>query len=220
MSHKNNWSQWCTKQLTNFSLFVPLQPASYGKKVSNISSGSNRNFDIENASTKLLDVYENLSNLTEISLHVQNGLWQQSPGNQGWGGNRSRKSSVIDADNLPSTSLKPSAGRVIRIINNNDQSVQVSPISFPNSFPRPLTGGYMICANCRSFLLDWELSNSNLISAIDWYAKRYETRREILQFKVPSGEVKIYISCVFVSTNTRHEKQIFFIKSMENLHNI
>lgn len=56
---------------------------------------------------------------------LQNGLWHQSPGNQGWGGNR-RKSSVIDADNLPSSSLKPSAGRVIRIINNNDHSVQVS----------------------------------------------------------------------------------------------
>lgn len=56
---------------------------------------------------------------------LKNGLWQQSPGNQGWGGNRSRKSSVIDADNLPSSSLKPSAGRVIRIINNNDHSVQV-----------------------------------------------------------------------------------------------
>jgi len=56
----------------------------------------------------------------------QNGVWYQSPGNQGWGTNRTRKSSVIDADNLPSSSLKPSAGRVIRIINNNDHSVQVS----------------------------------------------------------------------------------------------
>lgn len=62
----------------------------------------------------------------------QNGLWHQSPGNAGWGGNRSRKSSVIDADNLPSSSLKPSAGRVIRIINNNDHSVQVSSLGFLN----------------------------------------------------------------------------------------
>lgn len=61
----------------------------------------------------------------------QNGLWHQSPGNQGWGGNRSRKSSVIDADNLPSSSLKPSAGRVIRIINNNDHSVQVRALLKP-----------------------------------------------------------------------------------------
>ncbi|XP_070506717.1 echinoderm microtubule-associated protein-like CG42247 [Chironomus tepperi] len=54
----------------------------------------------------------------------KNGVWYQSPANQGWGTNRTRKSSVIDADNLPSSSLKPSAGRVIRIINNNDHSVQ------------------------------------------------------------------------------------------------
>ncbi|CAO1399612.1 unnamed protein product [Diamesa hyperborea] len=55
----------------------------------------------------------------------KNGVWYASPANQGWGGGGSRrKSSVIDADNLPSSSLKPSAGRVIRIINNNDHSVQ------------------------------------------------------------------------------------------------
>jgi hypothetical protein len=52
-------------------------------------------------------------------------VWYQSPANAGWA-NRGRKSSVIDADNLPSSSLKPSAGRVIRIINNNDHAVQVS----------------------------------------------------------------------------------------------
>ena len=65
--------------------------------------------------------------LKPASYGKKNGVWYASPANQGWGGGGNRrKSSVIDADNLPSSSLKPSAGRVIRIINNNDHSVQVS----------------------------------------------------------------------------------------------
>jgi echinoderm microtubule-associated protein-like 1/2 len=75
----------------------------------------------------------------------KNGVWYASPGNQGWGGGggggggvggtnpRSRKPSIIDADSMPpasqlSNSIKPSAGRVIRIINNSDHSVQVSGV--------------------------------------------------------------------------------------------
>ncbi|XP_058839557.1 echinoderm microtubule-associated protein-like CG42247 [Topomyia yanbarensis] len=56
----------------------------------------------------------------------KNGVWYASPGNQGWGtGSRlSRKPSVTEVDNMPSGSLKPSAGRVIRIINSHDHSVQ------------------------------------------------------------------------------------------------
>lgn len=57
-------------------------------------------------------------------------MWYASPGNQGWGSKAlSRKQSIADAD-LPtagttSSGVKPSAGRVIRIINNLDNSVQV-----------------------------------------------------------------------------------------------
>lgn len=56
-------------------------------------------------------------------------MWYASPGNQGWGSKSlGRKPSVIEADVAPSTTnaLKPSAGRVIRIINNMDHSVQVN----------------------------------------------------------------------------------------------
>lgn len=55
-------------------------------------------------------------------------MWYASPGNQGWGAKSlSRKPSVIEADVAPSApnAIKPSAGRVIRIINNMDHSVQV-----------------------------------------------------------------------------------------------
>ncbi|XP_055525542.1 echinoderm microtubule-associated protein-like CG42247 isoform X2 [Wyeomyia smithii] len=56
----------------------------------------------------------------------KNGVWYASPGNQGWGGGSrlSRKPSVTEVDNMPTGSLKPSAGRVIRIINSHDHSVQ------------------------------------------------------------------------------------------------
>ncbi|XP_058127196.1 echinoderm microtubule-associated protein-like CG42247 [Anopheles ziemanni] len=59
----------------------------------------------------------------------KNGVWYASPGNQGWGsavgpGRIGRKPSVTEVDNMPSGSLKPSAGRVIRIINSHDHSVQ------------------------------------------------------------------------------------------------
>lgn len=59
----------------------------------------------------------------------KNGMWYASPGNQGWGNKSlSRKPSVLEADVAPSAAnaLKPSAGRVIRIINNLDHTVQVS----------------------------------------------------------------------------------------------
>lgn len=58
-------------------------------------------------------------------------MWYASPGNQGWGANKSlsRKASIVEADVAPPTSnsVKPSAGRVIRIINNMDHTVQVRP---------------------------------------------------------------------------------------------
>lgn len=56
-------------------------------------------------------------------------MWYPSPGNQGWGSKSvSRKQSLMDADitSAAPNVLKPSAGRVIRIINNMDHSVQVS----------------------------------------------------------------------------------------------
>ncbi|XP_058985110.1 echinoderm microtubule-associated protein-like CG42247 [Musca domestica] len=59
----------------------------------------------------------------------KNGMWYASPGNQGWGSKpASRKPSIMEADlgtlSTTSGSIKRSAGRVIRIINNLDHSVQ------------------------------------------------------------------------------------------------
>ncbi|TDG38863.1 hypothetical protein AWZ03_014715, partial [Drosophila navojoa] len=56
-------------------------------------------------------------------------MWYASPGNQGWGSKpASRKPSIMEADlgtlSTTSGSIKRSAGRVIRIINNLDHSVQ------------------------------------------------------------------------------------------------
>lgn len=69
-------------------------------------------------------------------------MWYASPNNQGgggWGGSKgpSRKSSIIEADISSGTSgsVKPSAGRVIRIINNADHAVQVSVKRFLVSAP-------------------------------------------------------------------------------------
>lgn len=65
----------------------------------------------------------------------KNGMWYASPGNQGWGSKAlSRKASVVEAADVVSqaqaaahsSTIKPSAGRVIRIINSLDHSVQVS----------------------------------------------------------------------------------------------
>lgn len=68
--------------------------------------------------------------LQPASYGKKNGMWYASPGNQGWGAKSlSRKASVVEADVAPpaaTSTLKPSAGRVIRIINHLDHSVQVS----------------------------------------------------------------------------------------------
>lgn len=69
--------------------------------------------------------------LQPASYGKKNGMWYASPGNQGWGSKpASRKPSIMEADlgtlSTTSGSIKRSAGRVIRIINNLDHSVQVS----------------------------------------------------------------------------------------------
>lgn len=52
-------------------------------------------------------------------------MWYPSPSHQGWGSKAiGRNTSIVDADVTPSSPMKPSAGRIIRIINNMDQSVQ------------------------------------------------------------------------------------------------
>lgn len=52
-------------------------------------------------------------------------MWYNS-GHQGWGSKAvGRNTSIVDAELTPTSPIKPSAGRIIRIINNMDQSVQV-----------------------------------------------------------------------------------------------
>lgn len=62
----------------------------------------------------------------------KNGIWYAAPSNQGWNkGPISRKASIAEAEIPPpgGGTIKPSSGRVIRIINNMDHTVQVTPIA-------------------------------------------------------------------------------------------
>ena len=95
-------------------------------------------------------------------------MWYASPGNQGWGSEpASRKPSIMEADlgTLSSTtgSIKRSAGRVIRIINNLDHAVQVSiiyncEINYP--WTKPGSGDSLytlrenICWACQKFVIE------------------------------------------------------------------
>ncbi|KAI4460973.1 wd-40 repeat protein [Holotrichia oblita] len=57
----------------------------------------------------------------------KNGIWYAAPGGQGWSKAPSRKASIIETDVPPpggGSNIKPSSGRVIRIINNMDHTVQ------------------------------------------------------------------------------------------------
>ncbi|KAK9717160.1 HELP motif [Popillia japonica] len=57
----------------------------------------------------------------------KNGIWYAAPGGQGWSKAPSRKASIIETDVPPpggGSTIKPSSGRVIRIINNMDHTVQ------------------------------------------------------------------------------------------------
>lgn len=58
----------------------------------------------------------------------KNGIWYAAPGGQGWSKATSRKASIVETDAPPpgGGTTKPSSGRVIRIINNMDHTVQVS----------------------------------------------------------------------------------------------
>lgn len=52
-------------------------------------------------------------------------MWYNS-GQQGWGSKvMGRNTAVVDAEPPPTSPVKPSAGRIIRIVNNMDTSVQV-----------------------------------------------------------------------------------------------
>nr|XP_023030237.1 echinoderm microtubule-associated protein-like CG42247 [Leptinotarsa decemlineata] len=56
----------------------------------------------------------------------KNGIWYAAPGGQGWSKATSRKASIVETDAPPPGGgpVKPSSGRVIRIINNMDHTVQ------------------------------------------------------------------------------------------------
>nr|CAH7721546.1 unnamed protein product [Callosobruchus chinensis] len=62
----------------------------------------------------------------------KNGIWYAAPGGQGWSKATSRKASIAEVDaptaqavgGASSAPIKPSSGRVIRIINNMDHTIQ------------------------------------------------------------------------------------------------
>lgn len=55
-------------------------------------------------------------------------MWYNSS-RDGWGSKAvGRNTSIVDAEVTPTSPVKPSAGRIIRIVNNMDHCVQVSKI--------------------------------------------------------------------------------------------
>ncbi|XP_025832638.1 echinoderm microtubule-associated protein-like CG42247 isoform X2 [Agrilus planipennis] len=56
----------------------------------------------------------------------KNGIWYAAPGGQGWSKATSRKASITDIEppTAGTSGIKPSSGRVIRIINNMDHTIQ------------------------------------------------------------------------------------------------
>lgn len=66
--------------------------------------------------------------LQAASYGKKNGIWYAAPGGQGWSKAASRKASIVESDVPPpggGGTIKPSSGRVIRIINNMDHTIQV-----------------------------------------------------------------------------------------------
>lgn len=91
-------------------------------------------FEISRASPTILSEFYWFSGFLfstsqPASYGKKSGMWYAAPGNQGWGAkSASRNPTVLDADvtaTAPNV-LKPSAGRVIRIINNLDHNSQVN----------------------------------------------------------------------------------------------
>lgn len=74
---------------------------------------------------KMNKVFRNL--FQAASYGKKNGIWYAAPGGQGWSKATSRKASIVETDAPPpgGGTVKPSSGRVIRIINNMDHTVQV-----------------------------------------------------------------------------------------------
>lgn len=81
------------------------------------------------ASTQCICMFRDL--FQAASYGKKNGIWYAPPGGQGWSKATSRKASIVETDAPPpgGGTVKPSSGRVIRIINNMDHTVQVSRIN-------------------------------------------------------------------------------------------
>ncbi|XP_059620525.1 echinoderm microtubule-associated protein-like CG42247 isoform X2 [Phlebotomus argentipes] len=95
------------------------------------SMDGDRKYSLEELEDGASYVVSSFKTFKPASYGKKNGMWYASPSNQGWGAASKaerRKSSIIEADVSPSgasgSGLKASAGRVIRIINNLDHTVQ------------------------------------------------------------------------------------------------
>lgn len=93
------------------------------------SMDGDRKYSLEELEDGASYVVSSFKSFKPASYGKKNGMWYASPGNQGWGSKPiSRKPSIMEADlgtlSTTSGSIKRSAGRVIRIINSLDHSVQ------------------------------------------------------------------------------------------------
>ena len=115
-----------------------------------------------------------VSCLQNASYGKKNGAWYAAPTGMGWTGKtpHSRKASIADAElPPPGGGSKPSSGRVIRIINNTDHTVQVSDIIYIRKSTRgchlldPRGNGWFFIIFMSEGL--WEL-NSNWELNFNW----------------------------------------------------
>ncbi|XP_055857090.1 echinoderm microtubule-associated protein-like CG42247 isoform X1 [Episyrphus balteatus] len=93
------------------------------------SMDGDRKYSLDELEDGASYVVSSFKSFKPASYGKKNGMWYASPGNQGWGSKPiSRKPSIMEADlgtlSTTSGSIKRSAGRVIRIINSLDHSVQ------------------------------------------------------------------------------------------------
>ncbi|KAF5291175.1 hypothetical protein FQA39_LY14417 [Lamprigera yunnana] len=90
------------------------------------SMDGDRKYRLEELEDGASYVVSSYKTFKPASYGKKNGIWYAAPGGQGWSKAVSRKTSIVEVDAPPpgGGSIKPSSGRVIRIINNMDHTVQ------------------------------------------------------------------------------------------------
>ncbi|KAK4875879.1 hypothetical protein RN001_012301 [Aquatica leii] len=95
------------------------------------SMDGDRKYRLEELEDGASYVVSSYKTFKPASYGKKNGIWYAAPGGQGWSKAVSRKASIVEVDVPPPGGggggggpVKPSSGRVIRIINNMDHTVQ------------------------------------------------------------------------------------------------